>query len=272
MGKTITTHFLEGTPKGIQSIQLSNRTLIAYQIPRSELKKCNDITELGNSCLYILFGETQEGNSKAYIGETDNFLERIIDHNRKKDFWQKAFVFTTLSNTLNKADVLYLEFLALKLAKKVENYNLSENKQQPKKPALQRHTIDTMNEFFNDIKFITEFGGYDIFKTIEKEPLLLFYTNGRKSDAKGFYDENGFTVLKGSVIASTVVASHSNPTKRKDILNKVSELQGEQVILKQNYTFSSPSAAADFCIGSSNNGWTVWKTKEGKTLDEVYRK
>ncbi len=30
--------------------------------------------------------------------------------------------------------------------------------------------------------------------------------------------------------------------------------------------------AADFCIGSSNNGWIVWKDKDGQTLDEVYRK
>lgn len=272
MGKTITTHFLEGTPKGIQSIQLSNRTLIAYQIPRSELKKCNDITELGNSCLYILFGETQEGNPKAYIGETDNFLERVIDHNRKKDFWQKAFVFTTLSNTLNKADVLYLEFLALELAKKVENNNLSENKQQPKKPALQRHAIDTMNEFFNDVKFITEFGGYDIFKTIEKEPLLLFYTNGRKSNAKGFYDENGFTVLKGSIIDATSVKSFVNSQKRNDLLIKYTEQKNDDLVLKQNVSFNSPSTAAQFCVGRNTNGWDVWKTKDGKTLDEVYRK
>ena len=29
---------------------------------------------------------------------------------------------------------------------------------------------------------------------------------------------------------------------------------------------------ADFCIGSSNNGWLVWKDKDGQTLDAVYRK
>ena len=33
-----------------------------------------------------------------------------------------------------------------------------------------------------------------------------------------------------------------------------------------------PSTAADFCIGSSNNGWLVWKDKDGQTLDAVYRK
>ena len=36
--------------------------------------------------------------------------------------------------------------------------------------------------------------------------------------------------------------------------------------------FSSPSTAADFCIGSSNNGWLVWKDEDGNTLDAVYRR
>ena len=35
---------------------------------------------------------------------------------------------------------------------------------------------------------------------------------------------------------------------------------------------SPPSAAADFCIGSSNNGWIIWKDKDNNTLDSVYRK
>jgi len=47
---------------------------------------------------------------------------------------------------------------------------------------------------------------------------------------------------------------------------------GDRLELESDKTFSSPSTAADFCIGSSNNGWIVWKDKDGQTLDEVYRK
>lgn len=42
--------------------------------------------------------------------------------------------------------------------------------------------------------------------------------------------------------------------------------------LSSDMRFSSPSTAADFCIGSVNNGWLVWKDKDGNTLDSVYRK
>ncbi|MFG6398566.1 MAG: DUF4357 domain-containing protein, partial [Parabacteroides distasonis] len=44
------------------------------------------------------------------------------------------------------------------------------------------------------------------------------------------------------------------------------------LVIESDKTFSSPSTAADFCIGSSNNGWLVWKDKNGQTLDSVYRK
>ena len=43
-------------------------------------------------------------------------------------------------------------------------------------------------------------------------------------------------------------------------------------IMNSDKTFSSPSTAADFCIGSSNNGWLVWKDIDNKTLDSIYRK
>ena len=42
--------------------------------------------------------------------------------------------------------------------------------------------------------------------------------------------------------------------------------------MNSDKTFSSPSSVADFCIGSSNKGWIVWKDKHGNTLDSVYRK
>jgi len=35
---------------------------------------------------------------------------------------------------------------------------------------------------------------------------------------------------------------------------------------------SKSNTILDFCTGSSNNGWKMWKNKDGETLDAVYRK
>ena len=38
-------------------------------------------------------------------------------------------------------------------------------------------------------------------------------------------------------------------------------------------SFSSPGAAAwHFVLGASANGWTEWKDKSGRTLDELFRR
>jgi len=42
--------------------------------------------------------------------------------------------------------------------------------------------------------------------------------------------------------------------------------------LQEDYPFSSPSTAAQVILGSPANGWIHWKLKDGKTLDEIYRK
>lgn len=274
MGKTITTHFLEGTPKGIQSVQISNKNIMGFVIPRAEIKKMQDIEELaGSPSLYFLLGENKDTSPKAYVGQTDDFLSRVIDHNQKKDFWNKALVFISQAGTLNKADVMYLEFLALQHAKDNGVYALNDNKQIPKEPRLQRHSKDTLNDFFADVAFITEFLNYPLFKSQESDaPVEYFYANSRGCQAKGFYDENGFTVLKGSIISKTEVPSFIWADKRHQLLKTLTNNSDGDWTLNKDHTFNSPSAAADFCIGRACNGWLEWKNTEGRTLDEIYRK
>ena len=94
---------------------------------------------------------------------------------------------------------------------------------------------------------------------------------GRDCDARGFYSSNGFTVLKGSVIAKSAVPSLKWSDKRNNLVSEYTTIEGDKLVMTSDKTFASPSTAADFCIGSSNNGWFVWKDKDGNTLDSVYR-
>ena len=49
------------------------------------------------------------------------------------------------------------------------------------------------------------------------------------------------------------------------------EKEGKDLILKQDVEFNSPSGAAVFCVGGSENGWTKFKDENGKELI-AYRK
>ena len=129
-----------------------------------------------------------------------------------------------------------------------------------------------MEGFFEDVKFLTSFIGCNIFDIVKLKEESLFYTKGRGCDARGFYHTNGFTVLKGSIITQSTVPSFTWKEKRENLLKDYTINNSGKLVLESDKTFSSPSTAADFCIGSSNNGWLVWKDKNGQTLDSVYRK
>ena len=129
-----------------------------------------------------------------------------------------------------------------------------------------------MDEFFDDVKFLASFIGCNIFEIAQPKSEHLFFLKTRKCDAVGFYNSSGFTVLKDSVIADSSVQSFSWKEKREAMLKEYTAIENEKLVMTCDKVFSSPSTAADFCNGSSNNGWIVWKDKDGNTLDSVYRK
>lgn len=272
MGKTVTTYLIDGDPKGTQYSFISNKICQMFVIPRSNLAYLNEQEKLHKPAFYILIGEDEATKQQAYIGETENFKERVKDHDSKKAFWQKALVFVSKDKDMTKADVQYLEYRAITEAKQSNSFVLNENKQIPKAPNLPEHQRDAMNEFFEDIKFLVSFMGCNIFDVAQPNEEYLFYTKGRGCNAIGYYNTSGFTILKGSILANNCVPSFNWKEKRENLIKEYATLENGNWVMSSDKTFSSPSTAADFCIGSSNNGWLVWKDKDGKTLDAKYRK
>ena len=271
MGKTVTTYLIDGDPKGTRYAFIKNKICQMFVIPRSNLDYLNQQEMLHKPSFYILLGEDDSLKPLAYIGETENFKERVKDHDIKKSFWQSALVFVSKDADMTKADVQYLEHKAINIAKSANTYILNENKQIPKAPNLPEYQRDAMDEFFEDIQFLASFIGCNIFEIIKPQEVHIFYTKGRGCDAKGFYNSNGFTVLKDSVISPTSVPSFKWHEKRNKMLNEYTLKKDGKYIMISDVSFKSPSTAADFCLGSSNNGWLVWKDNNGYSLDYVYR-
>ena len=73
--------------KGIQYAFISNKICQMFVIPRSNLAYLNEQEKLHKPAFYILIGEDESTKPQAYIGETENFRERVKDHDNKKLFW-----------------------------------------------------------------------------------------------------------------------------------------------------------------------------------------
>ena len=95
MGKTVTTYLIDGDPKGTQYAFISNKICQMFVVPRSNLSYLNTQEKLQKPAFYILLGEDESTKPQAYIGETENFKERVKDHDSKKAFWQKALIFVS---------------------------------------------------------------------------------------------------------------------------------------------------------------------------------
>lgn len=262
MGKTITTYLIDGTPQGPRMVYVSNKNCMAIVVPRSKMADILNRKELQKYALYILLGESDEGEPKAYIGETNNFSKRIKDHEQKKGFWSKALVFISQNESqIDKADVIYLEAKAIALALHNKQYLLDDNKQNPDLPILPEHKRDPDDEFFEDIIFLASFTGCNIFEKSEHQAnkyQIPIFLSGRGAEARAVYDDNGLTILAGSIVASDCTNSCPSPEKRMRQIDELTEdVEGKRV-LKLNKRFDSPSAASVFCLGRSSNGWQDW--------------
>lgn len=94
-------------------------------------------------------------------------------------------------------------------------------------------------------------------------------------EAEYAYRDGKTCLLAGSQIDMARKILHNDKANayRADLQAKgdiVSE--GDRYILKTNVEFKSPSAAIEFVLGGSINGWEAWTNAEGKTLSDVYRK
>jgi len=291
--KTIRQFFIDGIPNGRIACELSNWVGKAYKIPRNLFKKCIDRDDLTSTGVYILFGKPENSleKPKAYIGEAENIKERLQEHFRKKEFWNEVIVFISKDNDLNKAHVRYLEAKMYQISKQAERYKL-ENSQEPKPASISEAETAEMEEFLYNLKFLTNALGHKLFEEIESENIgttvsnsnnvneiddteMIFYINSVKKEAngKGKRTSEGFLVYKEAKISKSLTTSAPKKTKklRAELLQKGIIEKDEQAIyiLKNNYIFNSPSAAASLILGASVSGKREWKNERGETLGEV---
>lgn len=276
-GKAIRIFLIDGNPNGRMTCELSNWTGKAYKIPRIEVKNCSDRSDLKNTGIYLLFGKDEEGKDLVYIGEAEDILVRLNQHLSQKDFWNEVIVFISKDENLNKAHIKYLEYRLFEIAKSCKRYIIL-NGNTPTQSSISELDQAEMEEFIVNAKLLVNTLGHKVFenklniKSVEKESLLYLEIEGkdkgRACSAIGKQTLEGFLVSKGSKIAEETVVSFSNSLKimRDDL---ISEGIIKDFIFTEDYSFSSPSAAASLISGRSANGLIEWKTKEGVLLKNI---
>ena len=107
---------------------------------------------------------------------------------------------------------------------------------------------------------------------------ITFVLKGKLTSGKGrLLSNEKFEILKGTSIVLEVKSENPSTFRRNKNLiedlerkNLIEKLE-DRYVFRENYIATSPSAAAILVLGRSANGWTEWKTYEGKLLSD-YRK
>lgn len=280
-GKSINLFLMDGEPSGRIKCTLANWTGIAYKIPRTELDKCKKRDDLRQSGVYFLFGTSEEtGDTVVYIGQAgvrkngEGILYRLLEHKRNpdKDYWTEAVVFTTSNNSFGPTEISYLENRFCTLAVEAKRYTVK-NGNDPTQGNITEEKESELEEFLDYAKIVMGTLGHKIFEPLTEksinadasESLILELKRGNVW-AKGVRTSEGFVVLKGSKLNTTLAPSLREAIKvlHARHANKIDD----NGILLEDLLLRSPNEAACFVCGSPSS-ITAWTTTDGKTLKEI---
>jgi len=280
--RTIQIYLPSGDPRGIRVAALTTSIVQVVEIPRALLGQFQGMPESQQVGVYFLIGDDEEKDQlSVYVGQTGGLGKRLNEHHldTKKEFWNRALVVVSLTHSLTQTHALFLEWRSIQRANDAARY-IVENGNAGSKP----HTPPWLNadceEIFDTARTLLATLGHPVFESLAlpKEQATqedLFYCRSATCDAVGQYTEEGMVVLRGSKARLYVAPSMVNLSsgKRRQVLINDGALKqvGDEYAFMQDVLFKSPSGASDVVTGTSTNGWLQWKTKGGKTLDEIKR-
>lgn len=291
-GKSVRIFLPDSTVSGIRHAEIVNRTGHTLACPRNRLADLKDWPETSKPGVYFLF-EARLGDSKplAYIGESENVSERLISHDRKKDFWNDVVIFTSKDENLTKSHIKYMESKLEGLAKVADRYEL-ENGNTPTLSSLPRAEREAMNELIEDIRLVLGTLGYPILEPLVQTKSTLLTSSSEHTEhlstlsnsttdlnfkvhnlvAHGTRTDEGFVLKKGSMVSK----SDSDSLARKIVKLKSQLLADGRLLDKDTYLLleedllmSSPSYAAALVAGTSRSGPQSWFTSDGRSLKEI---
>lgn len=192
--------------------EITTRIVRVIEVPRSQLADFLKMPEAQQVGVYFLMGELSEaGLPRSYIGQSGNVGKRLEQHHQNKDFWNRAFVVISLTNSLTQTHALFLEWLAIAEATKSGRYGL-ENGNTGSQPYTPAPLQADCHEIHETAATLLATLGQPIFEPLTNAPtdkgiVELFYCKGSGADGVGEYTTEGFVVHKGSKGRAEIVPS-----------------------------------------------------------------
>lgn len=269
-GKTVKLFFEEGNHHGVIQAEMINWTGYIIVAPRTALVDLYKMKDIDKAGIYFLVSEEEK---KVYVGETMNGINRLKDHDDKKDFWTKLVLVQTKDFNLTKTHCSYLEYRCSQL---IENsfYDLENKKSlNDYTGTLPRPDISDMEVFLENISFMLPATGVSVLQPVitkqsKAKPKAIFEMKSRYVTAEAYLKDDLFVIKKGAVGKEKTSPSlyETIKEKRKAIIEKgIFKIVDGKLIVTEDYPTSSSSLAGCFLSGTPISGPQNWKIKDTNT-------
>lgn len=250
---------------------MESESLVTIVIPREKLAEAKRLPNIPMRGIYYLLDEDHGNLSRVYAGQTTRGIARLEEHKSAKEFWNKAVMFLDDEVHIDRDVLDALELEAIKYIRTHGEYE-ADNAGTPS-PVINPYKEQSVQRLHEQVLYRMKVLGFDLDR-VDKGPegtSHVFRTHKNGVVGIGHYvKENGhFVVHAGSQVdlKKPIIKNASAMRVRRELFGDTTEI----VMLGEDCEFTSPSTAAVFVLGGSQNGWTEWKDSQGNTLDTVYR-
>lgn len=292
--QTIQIFLPHGDPSGIRQAEITTRTVRVFDVPRTQVADFLLMPESRQVGLYFLFGPQDEDTPECYIGQSGNVGRRLGQNVAAKDFWERAFIAVSLTDSWTDTHVGFMEWNSIQTASASGRYTLLNANS-----ASNRHTPlpleSDCHEYLETISVLLATLGKPVLEPLKRIasrsqqniepvlPLAPIVTDAQPMDlrlqlrqrgciAEGVLSSEGLIVLAGSqgnAVDRPGVPLGIKRLRERLVSQGIASVTGDSLILNRDHLFSSPSYAASALVGSSQNGRTAWKDTAGRTLKEI---
>jgi len=250
----------EGDPESIRIIDRLTSTGIFYAFPRAKWEAIKNRSEMDYAGVYFLSGyeNSEDELPTVYVGQADVIKNRIEQHLKKKEFWDKAVIFVS-ANKLNSTHAKWLEHALVKRAFEAKRSKL-DNGNSPQEPNISESEKAEMNVFLEEIYQTLPLVGlraFEIPKAVLNQPSSLGVSKKdtivvpaqKEGFDRVFLGENAWYAIRiaGGMLGNIkyIAAYQTNPVSAVTHYAKVERIEPYGEEGKYKLVFSEPAKLLD---------------------------
>lgn len=291
-GKHIELFLVDGEPGGITTANISGWTGDILVCPRSALTRLFDREEAHRNGVYLLLGDDPDAieSVACYIGKTEDFYARFRQHDRQKDWWDRAVLISSRDDSFNEGHWGYLEARLVDIANATKRCSLPDNTQTPQPRKLSEAQQSDAEVFLEQIRGVLPVLGINVLRSTQRpskkqasppdidSPIFSITAPKRGVKARARVVGDEFIMLEGSrIVGKWTNAGRTSSTRRsyESLRTQHTKLVDDGSIavegmigrLTRDIPFPSPSAAGSIAVGYSCNGRITWTWEGGTYAD-----